>query len=70
MTKISFKSPVVRETDSLYKPIVIELHTSYTVFPVKGMQKFRASVSTRAPFQRALQRGQRGRVAEGGREAP
>ena len=69
MTKISFENPVVRETDSLYrnKLIMIELHTSYTVFRVKGMQKFRAAgpLSARAPG-----RGPRRRVAEGGREAP
>ena len=57
MTKINHESPVVRETDSLYKnkPIVIELHTSYIIFRVKGMQKFRASVSYEGAFQRALQ---------------
>lgn len=73
MTKINHESPVVRETDSLYKnkPIVIELHCGYIVFRVKGMQKFRASVSYEGAFQRALQsEASAGRVAEGGREAP
>jgi hypothetical protein len=57
MTKINHESPVVRETDSLYKgkPIVIELHGSFIIFRVKGMRSMRAMMSIEGGLQRALQ---------------
>ena len=57
MTKINHESPVVRETDSLYKgkPIVIELHGSYMIFRVKGMRSIRAMMSVEGGLHRALQ---------------
>jgi hypothetical protein len=56
MTKIQHDSPVVRETDSLYKgkPLIVELHGSYIAFRVKGTRNFSASVSYEGAFQRAL----------------
>ena len=55
MTKINFESPVVRETASLYrnKPIIVELHSGYVVFRVKGMRSIRASVYYEGAFHRA-----------------
>jgi hypothetical protein len=57
MTKINPESPTIRESTALYKnrPIIVEMHSSYLIFRVKGMRSIRGMMSIDGALQRALQ---------------
>jgi hypothetical protein len=56
MTKINPDSPTIRESTALYKnrPIIVEMHSSYLVFRVKGMRSIRGMMSIDGALHRSL----------------
>jgi len=67
MTKINPESPTIRESTALYKnrPIIVEMHSSYLIFRVKGMCSIRGMMSIDGALQRALQNQAEADVAAG-----
>ena len=67
MTKINPESPTIRESTALYKnrPIIVEMHSSYLIFRVKGMRSIRGMMSIDGALQRALQNQAEADVAAG-----
>jgi len=67
MTKINPESPTIRESAALYKnrPIIVEMHSSYLIFRVKGMRSIRGMMSIDGALQRALQNQAEADVAAG-----
>jgi len=56
VTKVNPLSPTIRETASLYKgrPIIVELHSSFLLFRVKGLRKLVAQLTVEGALERAL----------------
>jgi hypothetical protein len=66
MTKINPESPTIRESTALYKnrPIIVEMHSSYLIFRVKGMRSIRGMMSIDGALQRALRNQAEADVAD------
>ena len=56
MTKIDPQHPTIRESTATYKdrPIIVEMHSSYLVFRVKGMRSIRGMMSIDGALHRSL----------------